>query len=329
MVMAAEERFLVTGAAGCIGAWAIRRLLDDGVSVVATDVSRDLRRFELISQGRSKDVEFVLLDVTSGPDVARVIADHSITHIVHLAGLQVPFCAANPSLGAMVNVVGTVNIFEGMRASRRRIGLAYASSAAVFGASAFYTSGIVGDGSPLAPDSFYGVYKQANEGTARIYSMSHGVGSVGLRPFIVYGPGRDQGMTSDATKAILAATAGQPFHIKFGGNVLLTYAPDCADVFIGSARAAAGSGDAICLNVPGRRAGIAELVDLLEELLPASAGLISWEPEPLKVPALLSAPAINAVMDPCPNTSLREGVAATIGLFRSALASGEIDVPTS
>ncbi len=45
------RRFLVTGAGGCIGAWALRLLLDEGVPVVATDLSPDLRRFELISQG--------------------------------------------------------------------------------------------------------------------------------------------------------------------------------------------------------------------------------------------------------------------------------------
>jgi UDP-glucuronate 4-epimerase len=324
-----EEKFLVTGAAGCLGAWTIRLLLDAGVPVVASDVSRDLRRLELISHGHDLNVEFIVLDVTSTPDVTRAIRDHAITHVVHLAGLQVPFCAANPSLGAIVNVVGTVNIFEGIRATGRRIGLAYASSAAVFGASASYTSGLVGDASPLAPDTFYGVYKQANEGTARIYSMSHGIGSIGLRPFIVYGPGRDQGKTSDATKAMLAATAGESFHIKFGGNILLTYAPDCAQAFIRSARAAAGSGDAICLNVPGHRVGIAELVDLIEELVPESAGLITWSTEPMLAPALLTAPALDGVVGEVINRPLREGVMSTINLFRAALAVGEIVAPES
>jgi nucleoside-diphosphate-sugar epimerase len=137
----------------------------------------------------------------------------------------------------MVNVVGTVNLFEAVRGAPGRVGFAYASSAAVFGRSSAYSGGVVGDASPLLPDSFYGVYKVANEGTARVYALQHGVGSVGLRPFIVYGPGRDQGMTSDPTKAILAALRGHRFTINFGGTMLLTYAPDCARAFIAAARA--------------------------------------------------------------------------------------------
>jgi nucleoside-diphosphate-sugar epimerase len=318
-----QETFLVTGAAGCIGAWAIRLLLDQGVRVVASDLSDDLKRLRLISEGRdNSQLDFVTLDVTETEEVARVIAEREVTHVVHLAGLQMPFCAANPPLGAMVNVVGTVNIFEGIRRSGRTIGLAYASSAAVFGASGYYNSGVVGDASGHYADTFYGVYKVANEGTARLYSMSHGIGSVGLRPFIIYGPGRDQGKTSDPTKAVLAALRGESFEINFGGNLLLTYAPDCADAFIRSARAAAGSGDAICLNVPGRRVGVAQFVSLLEELVPESAGKITHLTAPLAVPALLSDSALEAVIGEVANRPLREGLEETIAIFRGALAAG-------
>lgn len=318
-----KETFLVTGAAGCIGAWAIRLLLEQGASVVATDLSEDLRRLRLISRDQD-DQRFVFtaLDVTSTDDVVRVIAERDITHVVHLAGLQMPFCAANPPLGAMVNVVGTVNIFEGIRQSGRPIGLAYASSAAVFGASSSYTSGVVGDASEVFPDSFYGVYKVANEGTARIYSMSHGIGSVGLRPFIIYGPGRDQGMTSDPTKAILAALRGESFEIKFGGNMLLTYAPDCADGFIRAARVTAGSGDAVCLNVPGRRVGVAQFVSLVDELIPAAAGKVTWVAKPLAIAAVLSDSALDAVIGDVSNRPLRDGIAETISIFRGALDAG-------
>lgn len=244
-------------------------------------------------------------------------------------GLQMPFCAANPPLGAIVNVGGTVNVFEAVKAAGRRIGLAYASSAAVFGSSSFFASGVVGDDAPPQPDSHYGVYKVANEATARVYSMNDGIGSVGLRPFVVCGPGRDQGMTSDPTKAMLAATARVPFRIKFGGNLLLTYAPDCALTFIAAARAAAGSGDAICLNVPGQRIGVPALIDLIEDALPAARGLLSCDTAPIRLPALLAGSSLAAAIGEVHNRPLEDGVQDTIDCFRRALAAGIVAPPGS
>ena len=320
-----SERFLVTGAGGCIGAWAVRLLLDEGVPVVATDRSPDLRRFRLISSGQADDgLEFAELDVTSSRDVAALVADRGVTHVIHLAGLQLPFCAADPPLGALVNVVGTVNVFEAIRAAGGQIGLALASSAAVFGKPSGHPAGVVADNSPLLPDSFYGVYKAANEGTAQVYATSHGIGSIALRPFIVYGPGRDQGMTSDPTKAMLAAAAGAAFRIKFSGSMLLTYAPDCARAFIASARAAAGSGEAVSLNVPGHRIGVPALVDLIDNVLPGAQQLITWERNPLPVPSLLAGPALPEAVGDVPNISLADGVRETIKTFQDALAAGLI-----
>lgn len=329
---ASPEKFLVTGAGGCIGAWVVRLLLDEGVPVLATDLSPDLRRFELVSQGRdghaaSGPPEFAPLDVTSGRDVTAMVADRGITHVVHLAGLQLPFCAADPPLGALVNVVGTVNVFEAIRAAGGHVGLALASSAAVFGTPDRHPAGVVADNSPLLPDSFYGVYKAANEGTASVYATGHGIGSIALRPFIVYGLGRDQGMTSDPTKAMLAAAAGVPFRIKFSGSMLLTYAADCARAFIASARAAAGSGEAVSLNVPGHRIGVPALASLIEEILPGSGGLITWEPNPLPVPSVLAGPAIHDAVGDVPNVPLAGGVRETIRGFQRGLATGQCVAP--
>jgi nucleoside-diphosphate-sugar epimerase len=323
-----SERFLVTGAGGCIGAWTVRRLLDAGAEVVASDLSEDLRRFRLVSHPRAEEkLDFVPLDVTATKAVVELVAEREITHIIHLAGLQVPFCAADPPLGAMVNVVGTVNMFEAARRTGRPTGLVYASSAAVYGSSSYFSSGMVSDTSPVLPESHYGVYKVANEGTARIYAMDHGLGSIGLRPFIVYGPGRDQGMTSGPTVAMVAAAAGVPYHIKFGGSALLTYAPDCAAAFIASARAAMGSGDAVCGNVPGRRVPVAEVVDLIEQVLPASKGLITHEQAPLRVPALLESPNLERLVGPLPDTPIDEGVRASIEHFERALSAGVLSPP--
>jgi nucleoside-diphosphate-sugar epimerase len=321
--MASSDRYLVTGAAGCIGAWVIRLLLDEGVEVVASDLSDDLRRLDLISLGKpSGRPVFTRLDVTRTDDVKALVADGGITHIVHLAGLQVPFCAANPPLGASVNVVGTANIFEAAAHAGRAVGIAYASSAAVFGNGAFYPGGLVADSSPALPETFYGVYKVANEGTARIYAQNHAVGSIGLRPFVVYGPGRDQGRTADITTAMLAAASGTSFQIAFGGNVLLTHAEDCARAFIDAARASRGSGDSVCLNVPGHRAGVAAIVDAICREVPAAAGSITFSTTPSRTPALLASSALAEAVGTTPNRPLGEGISQTITFFRQAIDAG-------
>jgi nucleoside-diphosphate-sugar epimerase len=322
-------RFLVTGATGCIGAWTVRLLLDDGIPVVAAHLKSDFRRFHLVSLGRGEDVEFVQLDVTDAAAVTQVVQEHEITHIVHLAGLQTPFCAADPPLGAMVNVVGTVNVFEAVRASGRPIGLAYASSSAVYGNITSQPAGLVTDSSPLHPETLYGVYKAANEGTATIYAATHGIGSIGLRPFSVYGPGRDQGMTSDPTKAVLAAVLNTPFKINFGGNLVLTYAADCARAFTASALAAAGSGDAVCLSIPGRRVGMPHFIDMITSLLPEAKGRLSCENKPIPIPSLLGATALEEAVGEIPNRTLPQGIADTIEHFRRALAAGLLSPPPS
>src|SRR5215510_9433496 len=139
--MMAEERFFVTGALGCIGAWAIRNLVREGVPAVVYDLGGSQHRLKLIlSDEELARVQFIKGDVTDLAAVEAAVKDTGTTHIVHLAGLQVPFCKADPSLGARVNVVGTVNMFE----AAKRAGLkhmVYASSVAVYGQSEEYPEG--------------------------------------------------------------------------------------------------------------------------------------------------------------------------------------------
>ena len=183
--MTSNDRFLVTGALGCIGAWTVRELVREGTPVVAFDLGSDARRLRLIMTPEElATVTFETGDITDLAAVERVLDEHGISHIVHLAALQLPFCRADPPLGARVNVVGTVNIFE---AASRRLpairGLVYASSVAVFDAAdADEVTHGVDDDDPAHPLSHYGVYKQANEGSALVYWRDAGLRSVGVRP---------------------------------------------------------------------------------------------------------------------------------------------------
>jgi nucleoside-diphosphate-sugar epimerase len=235
-----DERFLVTGALGCIGAWTLHELVREGVPVVAFDRAADARRpAMLLTAEELARVTFVEGDIRDPASLGAVLDEHDISNVIHLAALQVPFCRADPIGGAQVNVVGTVAVFEAIKARRDRMApLVYAGSVGMFDAAdADIASGQLLAEATAHPTNLYGVYKLANEGTARVYWGEHEVASVGLRPLTVYGPGRDQGITSTPTKAMAAAVLGLPYRITFGGSTLFQYAQDAARLFIRASRA--------------------------------------------------------------------------------------------
>lgn len=322
----ASDHFLVTGAFGCIGAWTVKRLIDEGVPVTAYDLPGEPRRLRLImSEEDLARVERVDGDIEDGAALERVVVDRGVTHLVHLAALQVPFVAADPILGARVNVVGMANVLETVRRHTDQVrGLTYASSIGVYGPASSYPPGPLGDDAPLAPPTLYGVTKQANEGYARIYWRDHGIASVGLRPFFVYGPGRDQGVSSTPTKAMAAAALGRPYRISFGGTAVYQHAADVADVFIRAARASVEG--APVHNLGGTTASMAEVVAAIEAAAPEMAGRITFAPEPLPVPEGVDGRALETVLGPIGWRSLTDGVRATIERFREAYAAGTLDV---
>src|SRR5262249_25075377 len=128
-------RVLLPGGYGCIGSWIVRELLGKGARTWIYDLKEDPCRLRLIlSEEQLRQVGFLQGDVTDLDGLKKAIGGHGITHLVHLAGLQVPTFRANPILGARVNVLGTLAVFEAVKAFASQVQrLVYASSAAVFG----------------------------------------------------------------------------------------------------------------------------------------------------------------------------------------------------
>src|SRR5436305_14546079 len=115
-------RVLITGGYGCIGSWMVKFLLERGDQVWIYDLKQDLRRIRLIvDKGALEKVQYLQGDVTDLPALRQTVERHCITHIVHLAGLQVPVCRADPLLGAKVNVLGTLAILETVRLSQGQV----------------------------------------------------------------------------------------------------------------------------------------------------------------------------------------------------------------
>lgn len=321
-----SERFLVTGAFGCIGSWTVKHLLDEGVPVWTYDLPGNPHRMQLImDEDTLTRINFVSGDITDHKLFEKTVVDNGITHIIHLAALQVPFVRADPILGARVNVVGTTIVFETVKQHAQQVqGLTYASSTGVYGSPDEYPPGPLAHDALLKPPTLYGVCKQANEGTAKIYWKENGLSTIGLRPYVVYGPGRDQGWTSTPTKAMVAAAVGRKYHINFSGSIVYQFASDAATVFIRAARTP--SEGAEVYNLGGTTATMAEVVAAIEAAAPASAGQITFEPDPLPGPRGIDSSALDAALGPLHWTPLAEGVQQTIDCFQAAAKAGKLNV---
>ena len=217
-----------------------------------------------------------------------------------------------------MNVVGTLNVLEAARAAVvERV--VYASSAAVFGMSE--------DDQPLdenaasEPTTHYGVFKRTNEGSARIYFLTHGLSSVGLRPLTVYGVNRDSGLTSDPTKAMKAAVLGVPFHIRFGGATDFQYVADTAAAFIACADKAPEG--AHVFNLHGETVEVARIVDVINEA--AGREMATFGGAAIPIAASINDAAIRRTVGELPSTPLEVGIKETMKQFAALRDAGRLD----
>jgi nucleoside-diphosphate-sugar epimerase len=307
--MGAGRRYLVTGAAGCIGAWVVANLVRKGAAATAFDLSEDRRRLRLIlDKDQADGVDWIKGDLTDTAVVERAVGETGADTIIHLAALQVPFCKADPPLGARVNVVGHVNVMEAARKHGVKH-LVYASSVAALSAE-----------NADSPHTLYGVYKAADEGIARVYALDWGVRSIGLRPHTVYGPGRDQGLTSAPTKAMLAAAAGRPFTIPFTGAMNFQFVGEVADIFIRAADAEIGDDQSPVFDLMGAKAEVAEIVAELRRVEPAAK--IACEGASLPFPVEFDDRPLRRVVGDWTTIPLSDGIARSVETFRQLLSRG-------
>jgi UDP-glucuronate 4-epimerase len=309
------SRFLVTGAFGAIGVWTIHALLDRGHDVVSFDVGEQAPRMALaLSPEEIERVVRVRADITDLNVVERALDEHAITHVIHLAALQIPFVRADPPLGARVDVLGTVNVFEAVRKRRDRIApLVYASSIAALGEDEH-------------PSTLYGIFKRANEGTGVRYFADYGVSSIGIRPHTVYGPARDQGLTSAPTTALLAAAAGVRYHIPFGGSVQMQYTADVGEAFARASELEGYEGASVH-NLDGPEVSMPELLELIEAEVPGAK--ITADKDPLPFPASVDGSSFAELIGASVMRPIEAGVTDSLERFRELLADGRVKPPTA
>ena len=264
-------------------------------------------------------------DVSDLDSLRSAVERVEATHILHLAGLQTPTCRANPLLGAKVNVLGTLAVFEtalalkdqvqqgrlrelggGARPTRRRDRPARSPTWSAWRRS-----------------THYGAFKVCNELNARVYWLDHGITSIGLRPWTVYGVGRDFGMTSEPTKAIKAVALGRPYRISYGGKQDLQYVGDVAATFVRALTQPFEGADAF--NLRGAVEPIEAFVGALCDAVPAARSLVTHGDRQLPIAPDLDDSRLESRLGPIPRTPLREGIAETYRRFVELRDQGRLD----
>ncbi len=294
---------LVTGGNGFLGAWLIKRLAAAGHRVRVFDVVENRRLVAAIAgTDTANRCEWQIGDIVSERTVCE--AAEGCDAIIHLAGILTPACMAEPVRGAEINLIGTLNVFEAARA-HAITRVVYTSSAGVFGPD---------DGCIPFPTSHYGAFKLACEGSARAYWADRGLGSIGFRPFIVYGPGRETGLTAGPSLACRAAARNEAYTIPYTGSAGLVYVDDVAAAYV-TALLRPPHGAHI-INLVGTIASNDDVAREIKRVVPGAR--IDVAGPALQIAADVDKGAVDEILPDLPQTGLAAGVASTIAFYQQS-----------
>ena len=168
--------------------------------------------------------------------------------------------------------------------------------------------------------TLYGAYKLCDENIAHIYHQDWGVPSIGFRPGIAYGVGRDQGMTSKTTVAILAAASNQSYTIPFSGPISALHVREVASALI---TAASKNHDASPIfDMNGICTTVEDWVNILKKIEPKTKIII--EGKAMQFPFEASDEPLREYIGNYEQVNLENGIQETFDSFKSLLSKGMI-----
>lgn len=293
------EKIIIFGGCGFLGSWIVKAFLKKGYSVSIFDLKIQKELLSHVVGNDINKIKFINGDITNYDQVQEAIND--MDHVINLAGLMTPDCSSNPILGAKVNVLGSINVFEALKKNNNKF-LVYASSAGVFGQKDHYY--------PF-PETHYGAYKLAVEGVARAYLNEDGISSVGIRPYVIYGPGREVGGTAGVTLACKAAKQGDSYTVNFSGKAGFVYVQDVVDL-VEMSIAQIPSG-ALTFNINGITADVSDFLNLIKKNIPLSD--IGIQGDPLSVVDEIRGNEPSKTFKKFKYTSLEDGIKRTIDFY--------------
>jgi UDP-glucose 4-epimerase len=307
---------LVLGGAGFFGQWLLRALIETGAHVVSLD--RNPR-----GRLRGLDVESVQGDVASGDRVLQeLVAERRFDIVVDTVGTgSVPRSLQHPLGDLLSNAGTTVAALETLAGVDDPPVLVHTSSAAVYGESVRLP---MDEDHPLEPVSHYGISKLAAERYVALYARLHGLPTLSVRLFSLYGPGQRKLAVYDLLARLEAGE--DPLVIAGRADVTrdLVFVRDAAQSLLTLGRHASAMGEAYNIS-SGRATSLDELATALGRVTGRRAEVrftgalrrgdpLRWEGDPRRSAALGAS---------C-RTSLDEGLRQTVAWFRDAAgAQGE------
>ncbi len=308
------KRVLVTGGAGFIGSHVAERFLAEGHTVTVLDNLSSGRRANLPARAA-----FHELDIRS-PEAAELVRTGAFDVIAHLAAqIDVRKSVENPVLDAEINILGTLNLLEAVRAAGRMptTRVVFASTGgAIYGDAAVppHTEDV-----PKEPDSPYAIAKHSVEQYLSYYGRIHGLRAVAVRFSNVYGPRQDPHGEAGVVAIFCGRLqAGKPLTIFGDGNQTrdYVYVGDVADAMLRATQYQPPKGAGMNARAFNIGTGVAtSVVDLASILMTAAGRTVPVEFAPARPGELLeSSLTIDkaaAELGWRPSVSLAQGLANT------------------
>lgn len=310
---------LVTGGTGFIGAYVVRDLVAAGERVVCLDIDPNERLVTAVAPPSvMKDVTIVRGDVTEWTQVTRLLREHNVERIIHLASLLNARSEEDFTAALRVNCQATNGILEAALAfGIERVVLA--SSVAVFGSRSKADDGTVRNDALHDPETVYGICKSFNERMAEHYSATTGIDAISLRFTLTYGYGKHETLKRGTAATYLEALIDRP--TLTGEKTTVLYGDDDADwLYVDDASRAvmaawsAPSGVSGGYIVSGHQRSMREVFDIVQGLLPDVE--MTLEPGRRRDVWKFDGAATQEALGYRPRVDVSEGVPRTMALLR-------------
>jgi GDP-4-dehydro-6-deoxy-D-mannose reductase len=212
--MTTKKTAFVTGAEGFIGSHLVKFLSAKGWEVIGSCMGQRPK-----SPSRLSNLRYVQCDLSDRQRVMRVVKQAKPTHIFHLGAQSLPTVSwADPVGTFQSNIMGSLYLFEAMRALERPPVVVSACSSAEYG-NVPPAAIPVTEEQPLKPLHPYGISKVCLDLLAREYFLDYGFPATNIRLFNTTGPGKTNDAPSDFVRQLVRIKKGQQSPVIEVGNL--------------------------------------------------------------------------------------------------------------